>query len=254
MNQRTQIEPTNMIFSRNKDTAGFTLIEIVVVVFIFGVIISIVAPAMSQFFDARERIIAKQAQMESIQKTILFLSRDLRYAVNRLSKDEFGQLENTTLILDDGSLVELIASYPDLNLDGLNVPRRVEWLIEEGNLVRLQSPVMDPDGDTRQLKQVVLEGVRDVDMEVGVVEDGRDRDTKRWNEQSRLPDLMRVTIKMENRLEYQRNIEMLSGDNNDAQAISANQQSSTQQQNNEQQENQPSGPSDIPDDLIDDDS
>ena len=209
----------------NRSQAGFTLIEVVVVVFIFAVIISIVAPSMSQFFDARERIIERQAQLDGIQKAILFLTRDLRYAVNRLNKDEFGQLENSTLKLDDGggSLVELIASYPDLNLDGLNVPRRVVWLIEEGNLVRLQSPVMDPDSDTRQLKQIILKDVRDVDMEVGVVDDGRDRDTKRWNETTRLPDLMRVTITMENRLEYQRNIEMLSGDSSDAAAISSNQ-------------------------------
>ena len=214
-----------LVLGNRSQQAGFTLIEVVVVVFIFAVIISIVAPSMSQFFDARERIIERQAQLDGIQKAILFLTRDLRYAVNRLNKDEFGQLENSTLKLDDGggSLVELIASYPDLNLDGLNVPRRVVWLIEEGNLVRLQSPVMDPDSDTRQLKQIILKDVRDVDMEVGVVEDGRDRDTKRWNETTRLPDLMRVTITMENRIEYQRNIEMLSGDNSDAVAISSNQ-------------------------------
>ena len=212
-------------FRQFQRSCGFTLIEVVVVVFIFGVIISIVAPSMSQFFDARERIIEKQAEMEGIQKTILFLTRDLRFAVNRVSKDEFGQPENTTLILDDGGgdLVELIGSYPDLSLDGLNVPRRIKWVLDDGNLIRLQSPVMEPDGDTRQLKQVLLTGVRDVDMEVGVVEDGRDRDTKRWCEQSRLPDLLRVTIKMETRVEYQRNIEMLSGDSLDAQAISANQ-------------------------------
>ena len=228
--------------TKMRRVAGFTLIEIVVVVFIFSVVISIVAPSMSRFFDARERIIEKQKEMESIQKAVLFLSRDLRYAVNRLSKDEFGEFENSTLTLDDGSLLELVASYPDLSLEGINVPRRIEWLIEDGNLLRVQSPVMDPDGDTRQLKQTVLRGVRDVDMEVGVVENGRDRDTKRWNEQSRLPDLMRVTIKMENLIEYQRNIEMLSGDNQDAQAISSNQIGASSESPEPNEPNEPNEP------------
>ncbi len=225
--------PKSHHFSVNK-SKGFTLIEILVVVFIFGVIISIVGPAILQFFDAREKIIAKQEQLEGIQKTFLFLARDLRYAANRVGKDEFGDELDTTLIIDDDSLLALTASYPDLNLNGLNVPRKIRWELERGELIRWQSPALDPEGDTRQIKQVLLTDVRDVDFEIGVVDGERDTEVRRWNEPNRLPDLLRITIKLENQIEYQRSFGLLGSDKEDAAAVSS-------VQGNPIQENAPRG-------------
>ncbi len=215
---------SNSTFGSNikPSTAGFTLIEVMVAVGIFAVIASIVGPALFQFLEIRDRAGAKQEQLESLQKTFLFLANDLRYAANRLGKDEFGDAADATLLVGDDALLELTTAYPDLNLGGLAVPRRVIWRLDDGVLLRLQSPVMDPDSDTRQLKQVLLSDIRDVEIELSAIEDGRDSTSKRWEEQTRLPDKISVTIELENKTEYRRIFTMLGGNSVDAVAASLN--------------------------------
>ena len=201
---------------------GFTLIEVIIAVAIFAVIGAMLFPAIVQFIDIRERVMAKHDQLENLQKTFLFMGKDLRFASNRLGKDEFGDLGKATLSVNDDSLIEMTASYPNLNLGGLNVPRKVKWVLEDGKLIRLLYPVMDPDGDTRVYKQVLLEGVEDVEIELSIVEDGRNSTSKRWDEETRLPDLVSIVIEMESNAEYERLFTMLGGDNLQAVAAVAN--------------------------------
>lgn len=191
---------------------GFTLIEVMVAVAIFAVITSIVGPAMVQFLDVRERVNKKQEQLQGLQKTFLFLANDFRYAVNRLAKDEYGQLRDTTIAADKENLFELTTAYPDSNLNGLNVPRRVRWMLEDAVLQRIQSPVMDPDSYTRELKQKLLKEVADVGVEFSTISNGRDDSSKRWSERERLPDKISITIEMENGVEYMRVFSMLGAE------------------------------------------
>ncbi len=203
--------------------SGFTLIEMIVAVAIFGVIASIVFPALIQFLDVRERVDEKHKQVVGLQKAFLFLAQDLRYASNRLGKNEFGDIGKSTLLIGDDSLIDLTANYPDLNLGGLNVPRRVRWVLEEGVIQRIQSPVMDPDGDTRTIKQNLLSDVEEVEIELSVVEDGRDNTSTKWDEQTRLPDMVTVYVTLTSGVEYERSFSMLGGDTLDAVAQINNQ-------------------------------
>ena len=191
---------------------GFTLIEIVVAVAIFAVIAGIVFPALLQFLDMRERVVEKNSEVIALQKTFLFLAKDLRYAANRLSKDEFGDLSKTTLSIGDDSVLDFTAIYPDLSLEGQGVPRRVQWLLEEGVLIRQQYPVMDPDVDTRRIKQSLLENIEDIIIEVHQVTDGRNSVEKSWADQQRLPDMIDIELTLDTGVKYRRVFTMLGGD------------------------------------------
>jgi len=193
---------------RNKQ-GGFTLLEIVVAVAIFGVIASIIFPALFQFLEMRDRVDEKNQQMVSLQKTFQFLANDLRFAANRISKDEFGDAGKTTLIINDDHLIDLTSFYPDISLNGLNVPRRVNWQLQDGNLQRVQYPVMDPESETRLIIQDLLQNVENVDIQVHVVENGRDNKDNEWEEQARLPDLIDIVIEMPDGIEYRRVFSML---------------------------------------------
>lgn len=223
---------------------GFTLIEIIVASAIFAVIAGIVFPALIQFLEVRERIEQKHQQIIGLQKTFLFIANDIRFASNRLGKDQFGQPAKTTLSIGDDGLFEVTAAYPDLSLEGVNVPRRVRWELNQGVLQRVQYPVMDPDSDTRILRQNLIQNVDDVEIEVKSIEEGRDETSGDWQEQSRLPDLLDITITLEDGQQYRRVLTMLSGDNNSAVAASQNAQNSgasgnpINQQNNEEFETQ----------------
>jgi len=178
-------QPKSLVMSHTHkmNSKGFTLLEIVVAVAIFAVITSIVFPALLQFLDMRERVVEKHQQIAGLQKTFLFLANDLRYAANRLGKDEFGDIGKTTLSVGDDSLLDLTALYPDLNLNGLNVPRRVRWVFEDQKLLRVQSPVMDPEPDTRTIVQSLLSDIENIDVLVHHVEDGRDNVDNKWEDE-----------------------------------------------------------------------
>lgn len=210
--------------SQSKLSRGFTLLEIIIAVAIFGVIASIIFPALLQFLDMRERVDEKHQQISGLQKTFQFLANDLRFASNRLSKDEYGDLGKTTLTINDDYLIDLTALYSDLSLQGLAVPRRVRWQLVGGVLQRVQFPVMDPEADTRVMIQSLLENVEDVEIEVSHVEDGRDNTNKDWDEQKHLPDLIDVTIKMPKGIEYRRVFSMLGADSDAATAAAQNTQ------------------------------
>lgn len=214
---------------------GFTLIEIMVAIAIFALIAAIAFPALIQFLDIRERINKKSESISDLQKTFLFLSRDMTYAVNRLGKDEFGDIGKSTMLVGDDSLIELTTSYQDFNLDGSGVPRRVKWLFEDNTLFRVQYPVMDPDGDTRVYRQSLLTGVDDVEITVFSVEDGRDSESKRWREETRLPNMLRIKVEMQSGVDYERAFTMLGGDSEEAIEASRNSQRNPTRPNLEDQ-------------------
>ena len=192
--------------------SGFTLVEMMVSVAIFGVMASIIFPALIQFLDARESVDNKHKQLISMQKTFLFLAQDIRFASNRLGKDEFGDLGTASLSVGEDSLIELTSIYPDLNLDGLGVPRRVRWVLEDNTLQRIQYPVMDPDSDTRTIKQTLLTGINNVEIELKEITDSTEQVTSTWDKETKLPDLLSMTVEMESGIEYQRSFTMLNGD------------------------------------------
>ncbi len=154
----------------------------------------------------------KNQEITELQKFFLFLERDLRFASNRLGKDEYGDSLKTAMAINDkDSLIELTALYPDLRLSGVGVPRRIKWEFTEGHFVRTQYPVMDPDGDTSITKRLFLEDVQAVDITLHAIEDGRSSETKRWSESSRLPDLIELRVELQNGKVFERTILMLSG-------------------------------------------
>lgn len=197
-------------------SSGFTLLEIIVAVAIFGVIASIVFPALLQFLDMRERVDEKHQQISGLQKTFQFLANDLRFASNRLSKDEYGDIGKTTLSINGDYLIDLTALYSDLSLQGLAVPRRVRWQLVDGVFQRLQFPVMDPDADTRVMIQSLLKNVEDVAIKVSHISAGRNNTDNGWVSQKRLPNLIEVTINMGKGIEYRRVFSMLSADSDAA--------------------------------------
>jgi len=89
-------------------------------------------------------------------------------------------------------------------------------VLDDGSLQRLQYPVMDPDQDTRIIRQNLLTDVESVDIELKRIDDGREEVSDTWDEQSRLPDLLEMSILFESGIEYNRSFSMLNGDTLDA--------------------------------------
>lgn len=204
---------------------GFTLMEIIISIAIFAIIAAITFPALIQFLDIRERINKKNAALSDMQKVFLFFNRDVTFAVNRLGKDEFGESADAPLLVGGDSLIELTTSYQDFELDGAAIPRKVKWIYEDGSLIRVQYPVLDPDGDTRVYRQRLLENVEEVEITAYSVDEGRESESNRWDDEERLPNMLRLVIELDNGITYERYATMLSGDKGQALSQTEPQQS-----------------------------
>ncbi len=197
--------------------SGFTLMEVIVSVAIFAIIAAITFPALIQFLDIRERLNLKNDSLSDMQRVFLFFNRDVTYAVNRLGKNEFGETVDAPLIVGDDVLLELTTSYQDYELEGAAIPRKVKWVYENEELIRIQYPVLDPDGDTRVYRQRLLENVDDVQIVVYSIDEGRENEDRRWDEEARLPNMLKLVIELKNGVSYEKYATMLSGDREQAQ-------------------------------------
>lgn len=198
-----------------KQQKGFTLIELVVAVAIFAVVSTITIAALMKFLDIRERITEQQEQLSQLQKTFLFLANDVRFAVNRKSKDSYGDPAKLSLLIDNqGAIAEFSTAYPELSIGGLSVPRKVVWELDDETLIRKQYPTMDPDSDTQFIKQKLLDGVESVAVTMSQIENNKSKDSKRWKEEGSLPDLFNVELKLKNQQAYQRTFQMHGLSNN----------------------------------------
>ena len=197
--------------------SGFTLMEVIVSVAIFAIIAAITFPALIQFLDIRERLNLKNDSLSDMQRVFLFFNRDVTYAVNRLGKNEFGETVDAPLIVGDDALLELTTSYQDYELEGAAIPRKVKWVYENEELIRIQYPVLDPDGDTRVYRQRLLENVDDVQVVVYSIDEGSENEDRRWDEEARLPNMLKLVIELKNGVSYEKYATMLSGDREQAQ-------------------------------------
>lgn len=193
-----------MLLKHKQHSHGFTLLEIVVAVSIFAVIATIAFPSLIQFLDIRERINEKQTEITLLQKTFLYLANDLRFAVNRYGKNEFGDRAKTTILINDKNLLELVTLSQDINLLGQSVPRKVIWQFDDGTLLREQYPVADPDSDTRSYKLDLITDIASIDLEVNYVEDGKDQTASKWDKEEGFPALITFDIEFNDGRTYQR--------------------------------------------------
>lgn len=77
----------------NKKNSGFTLLEILVALFIFSIIALIMTHALHSVFQSQERSDASAERLANLQTATLFLTRDLSQALNRSIINSGGTIE-----------------------------------------------------------------------------------------------------------------------------------------------------------------
>lgn len=190
----------------NIKDSGFTLIEIIVAVSIFGVIIAIVFPAVLQFLEARDRILEKNSTLFDFQKVQILLENDIRFAHARTFKDEYGAIGKTFIESGDDAIFEFISAAQDPVL-GLSSPRRVAWLFEDGKLKRKSYYSADPGRDSPSATITLMDQVESVDVEYQYLDSGRASKTKTWRDKDKqLPNLVTVSIGLENEQTFSKTV------------------------------------------------
>ena len=147
---------------RNVSSKGFTLIEVMVALAVFGVMSLLAYMSLGQTLANADMLTVRMDRLQSIQRTISYLSSELMQAAPRsvrveLGNDPIAALQST--LGSDFSLQLTHGGWPN----PAGVPRstlqRTAYRIEEGELIRYHWNVLDRTVNNTPITTVMLEEV-----------------------------------------------------------------------------------------------
>ena len=153
--------------SRRHRTLGFTLLELIVALFVSAVMFAVGYAALMQASEQRDRIRVAQDELATLQRAIRLMTLDVTQSDPRPINDILGRGELAAVLGADGSgrVLALTRSGEGLSsASGRPSLRRVEYRLEQGQLQRLTWPVLDPVAGVLPRTRVVLRGVRSVEF------------------------------------------------------------------------------------------
>lgn len=147
-------------------SGGFTLLEVLVAVAIFGLITTMAYSGLRGVLRTREHTDAVATRLAELESTIMILSRDLTQVTNRPIRDEFGDTQLAFI----GS--ETNPAFLQLTRGGVGNPlnlkqshlRRVAYFVDEGKLQRASWPRLDRSGQVELDRVDLLHDVESVGL------------------------------------------------------------------------------------------
>ena len=197
-------------------SAGFTLVEVLIVIGIFAVISMVSYTSLSQYINVSEKLEQNSLQIQRLQKAFTLLDRDLRYMINRPVRDEYGDVEDAFLIEYvnglPGEQLRFTTVHPDYALPGLGRLQRVAWRIDNNELFRDSWPKLDRVSESEPNSLKVLENVDSFEIEQFSWSDdlGLQQGTQ-FGESNFFPVGVRITMAMVDGKEYARLFDLANG-------------------------------------------
>lgn len=137
---------------------GFTLLEILIALFVFTIISLIVSGALHTVFTSQSNTEKRAKQLSELQIALLLMSKDVEQTNGRLittsQNAEQGFIgTQTTLFFTHGGLVNPLAKSLSSTL------QRTSYQLEKDNLVRIVWPALDQTDHTIPIKKIILHNV-----------------------------------------------------------------------------------------------
>lgn len=140
---------------------GFTLLELLVALAIFALLAAMAYGGLNNVLQVSHGTEQHAARLAQLQKTFLWLGRDLEQASDRSIRDEYG---DSQLALQGG---EFGRYQLELTRAGWRNPaqrsrshlQRVAYGVRDGQLIRAYWNVLDRAQDSQPLESVLLEDV-----------------------------------------------------------------------------------------------
>jgi general secretion pathway protein J len=150
-----------VLHDQRRAAAGFTLVEILVALFIFAIVGLIGTQLISRVTIQQTVLSERGARLIEVQRAMQILRRDFMQIQNRPVRDGFGDIR-PSLVLDDDNLLE----FTRLGWrNPLQQPRADEQRVAYGfdvrnrELVRYFWSVLDRAQDSEPIRQVLLSNV-----------------------------------------------------------------------------------------------
>jgi general secretion pathway protein J len=182
----------------HKLSRGFTLLEILLAMFVFTIISMIVVGALHTVFTTQTATEANAQRLATLQMALTLMSRDFEQAINRPITTPNGGVENAFL----GSEHSVTFTHAGVvNPSGKmqrSTLQRTRYHLTQGKLIRDTWPQLDLTPQSSEQKQILLQNVEALEFEYL---DQKENFQTRWppatqdqNDASLLPQAVRVRI------------------------------------------------------------
>jgi general secretion pathway protein J len=149
---------------RGSSQKGFTLIEILVALFIFSVVGMISAQLLGRTLDAYEVLEDRGDRLSQIHRAMFVVQRDMLQYQDRAVRTASGDSFPALMIGDEGSLEMTRGGWRNPLQRPRSNLQRVAYRLQGENLVRAYWPVLDRLGGEEPLTQTILEEVDDLEF------------------------------------------------------------------------------------------
>lgn len=186
-----------IMFTPTTVRSGFTLVEALVALMLFGLIAAAGTAVLSVSIDNRFAVRAATDRTAGLQRTRSLLKADLGQATSRRTRDRNGEPHPMALAgataPGDPVLIVTRAGWSNADGAGRSSLQRVEYRLVGDRLERRVSPFLD--GSRPGPPQLLLTGV--TGLTVTFVQDGRETLIPTAGPTGRPPDALRVELTLD---------------------------------------------------------
>ncbi len=146
--------------------AGFTLVEVLISLFIFAIITAGTMTALTQSLRGKDRLAASMEALNQFNSARSILRSDMSALTLRPSRDELGGM-NPYVLTTDGEALLSFTRRGTQNPSGLEARgdlERVEYHFEDGALIRRSYLHENPAQLAASLDRILLEDLEDVKL------------------------------------------------------------------------------------------
>ena len=153
-----------MINNLNISQRGFTLIEVLVSLFIFSIISIGATTALTQSLKTKEQLASVMDELSEINIARTIIKNDISAITLRASRDELGDKRPYSLFSDSTVLLSFTRRGLE-NPGGLEKRgdlERVNYVFEEGSLIRISYEHENPGQMPNTYRLVLLKNIEDI--------------------------------------------------------------------------------------------
>lgn len=201
-----------------RSSDGFTLIEVLVAMAIFGVLTILAYMSLGQTLANADMLTERMDRLQAVQRTMRYLSNDLAAASPRPVRSELGDTYLPAVMVSPANDFALAVTHGGWsNPAGLprSTQQRSVYLLEDGKLFRVYYNVLDSTYSNNAISTEILDGVERLEFRL---QQDNGEETNQWppiGAQGASADLLRpraveIILTLEGEGEIRRIIEVAS--------------------------------------------
>ncbi|VVC75074.1 Type II secretion system protein J [Aquicella siphonis] len=145
---------------QNRRSQGFTLLEILIALFIFTILSVILVAALRSVINSQSRTEAKAERLRNLQVALLIFSRDVAQSVDRPILNASGKEEGAFVGNPRGFSFTHAGFANPTGVPARSALQRTGYVFRDEGLFRLTWPVLDQAPETRTGVRRLLSGVQ----------------------------------------------------------------------------------------------